>query len=147
MTYAENSSYPRLRLTRLSNMLERSVNRSFHAAGYDITNQQENILRNLRVQGPMNQTRLAEFTGQDRNSLSRTLAIMEKRGLIEKKICEGDKRYCEIFITHHGEDIHDELLKVLEEWRNKIFCKMEIEELNSFFATSEKLMRIIREFD
>lgn len=147
MSFYDNSQYPRIRLTRLTNFLNRSVDRRFQAHGLNITTNQENALRNLRMHGSMSQTSLAEHTGQDRNSLSRTLAILEKNGLIRKKISENDKRYCEVSITPEGERVHIELMKVLEQWRQEVFGRISPEELGSFVATSEKLMAILGGLD
>ncbi len=102
MTFSDTSKYPRLRLSRLSDFMDRSVSRRFQACGFDITNRQENALRNLRMYGSMSQTSLAEYTGQDRNSLSRTLAILEKKGLVEKRGSQDDRRFCEVSITPKG---------------------------------------------
>lgn len=147
MTFSDTSKYPRLRLSRLSDFMDRSVSRRFQACGFDITNRQENALRNLRMYGSMSQTSLAEYTGQDRNSLSRTLAILEKKGLVEKRGSQDDRRFCEVSITPKGEEVHIELMKILEDWRKEVFGRIPAEELASFIATSEKLMSILHELD
>lgn len=147
MTYIETSPYPRIRLTRLSNLMARSISRRFQLCGFNITNNQEAILRNLRFHGAMSQTCLAEYTGQDRNSLSRTLAILEKNGLIEKRVSASDKRYCEVSVTPRGEEVHKELMEILERWRQTVFGQIPEEEMRQFVATSEKLMDILNRID
>ena len=112
-----DNDYPRIEINRLRKLAAQSLDRSFTASGYDVTNEQELILRNLRQHESICPTDLARYTGQDRNNLSRTLAILERKGLVHKKNSGKDRRYCEICITPKGEKVHDELWKIHEQWR------------------------------
>ena len=137
------SKYPRIRISRLSKMMTLSLNRAFQARGFSITNEQEIILRTLRNYGKMSQTELAAYTGQDRNNLSRTIALLENKGYVTKESSEVDKRYCQISISSEGENVHEQLWQILEEWRMKVFEGIAPKELEQFSKTAEKYMKNI----
>lgn len=136
----QNNDYPRIEINRLRKFAAQSLDRSFTVSGYDVTNEQELILRNLRQHQSICQTDLARHTGQDRNNLSRTLAILERKGLVQKKNSGKDRRYCEICITSKGEKVHDELWKILEQWRAQLYSNIPVEELERFSRIAESMI-------
>lgn len=136
----QDNDYPRIEINRLRKLAAQSLDRSFTASGYDVTNEQELILRNLRQHQAICQTDLARYTGQDRNNLSRTLAILERKGLVHKKNSGKDRRYCEICITTKGEKVHDELWKILEQWRAELYYNIPVEELEQFSRIAESMI-------
>ncbi len=132
------SKYPRLRTSRLNKLVSLSVTKKFQDYGYDITNEQELILRNLRSYGKMSITKLSSYTGQDRHNLSRTIVLLTKKGYVTKTSSETDKRYCEISITKDGEI-------VLEEWRIMAFRNISIDDLKHFCVISDAIMNNIKD--
>ncbi len=141
----DRSKYPRIPVSRLSKMMTLSLNRAFQAKGFSITNEQEIILRTLRNYGKKSQTELAAYTGQDRNNLSRTIALLENEGYVIKESSESDRGFCEISISPEGENVHEQLWQILEEWRMNVFKGIEPEELEQFSRTAEKYMKNIDE--
>ncbi len=141
----DSSKYPRLRTSRLNKLISFSVTKKFQDNGYDVTNEQELILRNLRSYGKMSITKLSSYTGQDRHNLSRTIVLLEKKGYVKKIISNVDKRYCEISITQNGENVHEKLWQILEEWRMIAFRNISVDDLNHFCAISEAIMNNIKE--
>lgn len=138
--FEDKSIYPRLPVSQLRKIMSQSLDRAFASRGFPVTMEQELVLRNLRNSPSISQTDLAALTGQDRNNLSRTLAIMERKGLVSKTSSDVDKRYCEINITPEGERAHDKLWQVLEEWRLHLFKDIPLEDLLKFTETAEKLI-------
>lgn len=136
----DQSKYPRLSISRLRKTMAQSLDRAFARHGHSVTNEQELVLRSLRNNDAISQTELAALTGQDRNNLSRTVGILEKKGLVVKRSCEVDRRYCTISITEEGEKIHDELWEILEKWRGEFFKGIALEDLMKFKEISEKLI-------
>ena len=123
----DRSKYPRIPVSRLSKMMTLSLNKAFQAKGFSITNEQ------------------AAYTGQDRNNLSRTIALLENEGYVIKESSEADRGFCEISISPEGENVHEQLWQILEEWRMNVFKGIEPEELEQFSRTAEKYMKNIDE--
>lgn len=137
----DSSKLPRIRFTRLNKLMSRSLNRAFQKHDLSATNEQELILRNLRNVENMTQTELASVTGQDRYNISRTIALMEQKGLIRKEPDDDDRRFCRISLTPEGEETHQKLWEVLEEWRGEVFAGIEVSRLEEYAEVSELLMK------
>lgn len=136
-----NTKYPRLQISILHNVIEKSFLHFLRDSHPGITMPQELVLRALRFEGDMNQTELASHVGQDRNNLSRTLGILEKKSLISKRVDEVDRRYHLVSITSKGRKVHEEIFEVMEDWRVNVWFKgIEPEELKSFNKTFMKLI-------
>ncbi len=60
------------------------------------------VLRTLEREGPMNQTRLAELTGSNKNKISRYVEALAKRGLVDKKLDPGPPRQTQIVLSDKG---------------------------------------------
>lgn len=60
------------------------------------------LLRTLDREGPMNQTRLAELTGSNKNKIARYVEALASRGLIEKTIDPGPPRQAIVSLSERG---------------------------------------------
>lgn len=74
---------------------------SFRGTGLRAT--QFTVLSTLAQTGPMPVSRLANFLGMERTTLTRNLAPLERRGLVEVAADAGDARVRKVAITAAGE--------------------------------------------
>ena len=94
---------------------------------YKITTQQFNVLRILRGQHP-NPASIKLIRERMLDKMSDASRIVEKlriKGFIERKVCPGDRRECEVIITEDGlnllakidsgHDAFDNIFKTLNE--------------------------------
>ncbi len=78
----------------------------------DITHQQYNILRILRgSKKPLSTLQIRERMLDKMSDTSRIVERLVKKGLVEKKICDTDKRLVDVRISQNGLDV----LKRLDE--------------------------------
>lgn len=105
-----------INLIYTANWLQNKHHSFFKA--YGITGQQFNILRVLKGQFPKSISATAIKSRMlDQNSdVSRLLDRLQKKGLIERRICPRDKRASDVFITKAGID----LLKVIDQKDDEI---------------------------
>lgn len=82
----------------------------------DITPQQFNILRILRGESPLSTLQIRERMLDKMSDTSRLVERLLKKGLLEKKSCQFDKRLVDVTITQKGLDI----LVVLDASANKL---------------------------
>ncbi|HVZ24662.1 MAG TPA: MarR family transcriptional regulator [Sediminibacterium sp.] len=76
----------------------------------DITPQQYNILRILRgSKRPMSTLQIRERMLDKMSDTSRIVERLQKKGLVEKKICSADKRLVDIVISRRGLQLLDKL--------------------------------------
>lgn len=131
--------YPRIKLALFHKLVNLTMARLFRAHGHDITREQEVILRELRQQDCINQVELAVRTGQDRNNLSRTLHILESKGLVVRDLCSTDKRNSLVFITDLGRRLHERANQAVEEYRQILFSGFSQEEIEAFAEMIRRL--------
>lgn len=67
-------------------------------------------------QGTERSTKLAQLLGVTYSLMSRTLALLEKKGLIEREIGKDDKREMYFSLTKNGRDL---LTKIVEEYDSR----------------------------
>lgn len=86
---------------------------------YDLTNQQFNVLRILRGSRPkpLSTQQIRERMLDKMSDTSRIVDRMLRKGLVEKKICEGDKRLVDVIITESGM----ELLSKIDQLEGELF--------------------------
>lgn len=83
---------------------------------YGISGQQYNILRILKGQYP-NPAPLKLLTERMIDKMSNTSRLVEKlmkKNLVERRICEGNRRQVDIVITQKGVDLLKEVAKRME---------------------------------
>ena len=80
---------------------------------------------------------IAEYCDVDTSTLSTVLSRMEKKGFIEIKRFEKNKRSYSIYLTENGQKIADEAMTKLNATSNTAltgFSDKEITELNSYLS-------------
>lgn len=135
----ESVSFPRLPLARFNKMVNLTLKRMFEEHGCQITREQEIILRELSRSDGINQLELAQRVGQDRNNLSRTLGILEGRGLIEREVRLSDKRHYNVHITQSGRELHVRAYAVIEAYWQILFQGFDQSEIDFFARAVHRL--------
>jgi DNA-binding MarR family transcriptional regulator len=98
---------------------------------FDISTQQFNVLRILegRKSIPTNLSTIQERMIAKNSNTTRLVDKLIKKGLVEKQICEANKRKVEIYITDKGSFFLKEVNVSVEEKEKKITQSMSNEEL------------------
>jgi DNA-binding MarR family transcriptional regulator len=99
-----------------------ALRQAFQDAGFDITPEQWAVLLGLQEQEGFNQSQLGEKTSKDRHNITRILKQLDKRGYIEKRHIENDKRAFHIYLAPAGRSILKELKPVVLKHRDRM-CK------------------------
>ena len=99
-----------------------ALRQAFQDAGYDLTPEQWAVLLRLQEQEGLNQSQLGEKTSKDRHNITRILKQLDKRGYIEKRRDENDKRSFHIYIAPVGRSILKELKPIVLKHRGQV-CK------------------------
>jgi DNA-binding MarR family transcriptional regulator len=99
-----------------------ALRQAFQDAGYDLTPEQWAVLLRLQEQEGLNQSQLGEKTSKDRHNITRILKQLDKRGYIEKRHDEKDKRAFHIYLAPAGRSIIKELNPLVLKNRERM-CK------------------------
>jgi DNA-binding MarR family transcriptional regulator len=86
----------------LSQLLLRQLDRDLHAHGLNDHDYEILVALSEAPDHQLRMTDLADATAQSRSRLSHQISRMEKRGLVRRDNCEGDKRGTFAVLTREG---------------------------------------------
>jgi DNA-binding MarR family transcriptional regulator len=134
--------HPRFRswiaVARACQLMQQSLSRSL--ADLDIKPPHLDILVNLyRFEG-ITQQDLARRLLVGRSNMSMLLPQMEKRGLIERRDDERDKRVLRLFLTKDGAELTEKAMRIQTALIDRTLSE---EPLDQCIATAESMERII----
>lgn len=116
-------------LTNLSAMAARNyLSRQLTSNGIDMTIEQFKVMVVLWKEGSSTQQNIADFVGKDKTSVTRLIAGLEKRSLIERSTACQDKRCNHVTLTPQGTALEKPTMEIL---------KQANESLQKFFKPEE----------
>lgn len=109
-------------ITFIANKLSRSATVTYQTRfGINVT--EWRILSQLAIEPGISAARICHVIGFDKGPISRTLAVMQKRGLVSIKTDPQDARTHSIALTARGSAMHDQVIAVaLERERRLLSC-------------------------
>jgi MarR family transcriptional regulator, organic hydroperoxide resistance regulator len=116
-----------------------TLRRTFQSAGYDLTPEQYAALARLSEKEGVNQSQLGERMLKDRHNMTRILSLLEKRGYVERRADQADKRMYRIFLTEAGRNIRDSVTPVVLNHLNQMYSGLTPED----FLTMRRILEHI----
>ncbi len=126
-------------IERTERQMKRYANEALKREGIDISSEQWAILKRISEQATLNQRELAALTFKDPASVTRSLDILEKNGLVLRMPVENDRRAYNIVLTEAGEALVRKVIPVAEAVRAHGLRGVSEEELRAFKATLNKI--------
>ncbi|SFO29620.1 DNA-binding transcriptional regulator, MarR family [Algoriphagus ornithinivorans] len=117
-----------------------------HAAEEGFTTAIGFVLININSKEGTPATKIAPKIGLETRSLTRMLKTMEEKGLVYKKPDLVDKRSVRIYLTEEGKRKKEISVKTIKEFNEQIRQVIPEKDLESFFATFEKIQMVIDQF-
>ena len=108
---------------------------------YDISVEQFNVLRILRGKKG-DATNLQDIQERMINKMSNTTRLVDKlilKGLVERFVCEKNRRKVDIFITKEGLDLLNKIDSIVDSAETRITSTLSIEELETLNTLLTKL--------
>lgn len=93
----------------------------------------------------INQNDLKNALGVSKATISGTLQIMEKNGIVRREIDENDARNKTIILTKKSEGLYEKVKYVFEILDKELTKNISKEELKAYYDISEKLFNNIKE--
>ena len=116
-------------VTFIANKLSRSAT-AFYQSRFGVNVTEWRIMSLLAIEPGITASRICYVIGFDKGPVSRTLAAMEKRGLVTIKAGPDGRTYA-ISLTARGTTTHDQVIKVaLERERRLLSCLSKTEREN-----------------
>ncbi|MEK1895001.1 MAG: MarR family transcriptional regulator [Rhizobium sp.] len=139
--------HPRFRswiaVARACQLMQQSLGRSL--TELDIKTPHLDILINLyRFEG-ISQQELARKLLVGRSNMSMLLPQMEKRGLIERRSNEKDKRVLRLFLTPEGRDVTEKAMVIQTDLIERVLSPEPIEQCMAMADSMERIIRVLQQ--
>ncbi|NLH00492.1 MAG: MarR family transcriptional regulator [Clostridiales bacterium] len=106
---------------------------------YGLNAGEQYILMYLMGHEESNQDSIAKFFMLDKGAVARTLAKLESKGFIVRKVNDDNQREKVIKLTEKSFEMRDVLNGLLAEWNELMFDGISDEEISSFENIVEKI--------
>jgi MarR family transcriptional regulator, organic hydroperoxide resistance regulator len=121
--------------------LKYELHQNFQAKGYDITPEQWAVLNRLWEEDGLSQVDLAERTFKDKPGTTRILNLLEKKGVVVRRLDESDRRVLRVFLTKIGRDLKDKLIPCAQDVLIKSSKNVTEAEILQFKRTLNQILR------
>ncbi len=141
--------HPRFRswiaVARACQLMQQSLGRSL--AELEIKTPHLDILINLyRFEG-ISQQELARKLLVGRSNMSMLLPQMEKRGLIERRGDEKDKRVLRLFLTPEGREVTEKAMVIQTDLIERVLSPEPIEQCMAMAESMERIIHVLQQED
>ena len=126
-------------LSRAEKGYTKLLNRAFIKAGYDLSREQYELLRVLWVEDHVNQQTISLRLQKDKYNVTKLLNTLTKRGFVERKMCQEDKRNNFVVLTDKGVQVQQTLNKIEEQIHLDLTFAIASEEIKSGVLVLKKL--------
>ncbi|MDF9800170.1 DNA-binding MarR family transcriptional regulator [Catalinimonas alkaloidigena] len=127
-----------------ANFLKKHLNQAFKSAGYDITSEQWSILNRLWEKDGINQLEIAGITLKDNASVTRTLELMDKKGLIRRQVDPDDRRNRRIYLTDAGKKLKKPLIQCAEAVLKRATANISAREIGLLNELSRQIIQNLK---
>ena len=86
----------------------KTLNREFLKAGFDLSREQYELLQVLWAEDHVNQQTISKRLQKDKYNVTKLLNTLTKRGFVQRKMCQEDKRNNFVVLTEK-EQVHADL--------------------------------------
>jgi DNA-binding MarR family transcriptional regulator len=126
-------------LERTERQMKRYANAELKAAGIEISSEQWVLLKRIGERALINQRELAELSFKDPASVTRTLDLLEKNGLVRRVDVAGDRRAYNLILTEAGTALVERITPVAQAVRAHGLRGISADELAQFKKTLNKI--------
>ena len=103
---------------------------------------QKAVLRRLEKDGPATSADLARAEGVKPQSMGTALALLEKRGLVERKAHPTDGRQINLKLTTRGITLRKNTKEAAHAWLSQAIAKLDRQEQTTLFKASKLIQRM-----
>lgn len=131
-------------IDKTSKIAKQHAQREFDRLQLGITIEQWILLKIIEESKELSQKELAVKSLRDPASITRTLDILEKKGLIRRAALDNNRRQYNIILTSEGKAFVDQNMNTVEEERRKSiegFSYNELKKLESMLLRIQENMR------
>ncbi len=117
MTHPSDSRAYFFKIDTTIKKIRNVLQKRFNDAGFDLTVDQWVLIDHVARNQGISQNTLAELTTKDAPTVTRILDLLVKKGLVERRMSDEDRRKFNIFLMPEGVKTFEMVLPVVKEIR------------------------------
>lgn len=90
---------------RVHNLSLAMLRRDLQQKNHEVTPEQLNLMFRIQERGGINQKQLGEISFKDRPNITRILRLLKKKGFVETRPDEGNRKANLLFLTGSGKEV------------------------------------------
>jgi DNA-binding MarR family transcriptional regulator len=122
-------------------LFKQFIYKSFLENGFDLTPEQFLVMDTLWDEGVLNQQQIAGYIQKDKNSVTKLIDGLEKRGLVKRTAVGTDRRSNNIVVTKKAEEMKDKVVEVALQSVNQICNNITHKEITIFVSVLERMIK------
>jgi len=130
---------------RTANAMRKTFAYLFKKEGIDVTPEELAILISLWKEDGLFQSEINDKTYKDKTTVTRILERIKKKGYIEKRIDEADRRNYKIHLTEKGKALKDKIVPVALKFRDMFLKSIDDRDMDITVNTLKVLLKISNE--
>ena len=133
-------------VTSLAETMSRSLEKQYRES-YDITVPEWRVLASLNHEGAIRVSELGRTTSMEKPRVSRALAKMEKKGLIERIAGTSDSRVKIVHLTDRGRTLYSEIEPIAINWEKTLLSGLDTAEIQCVHSVLSKLSKQLQRLE
>jgi DNA-binding MarR family transcriptional regulator len=126
------------RLSVLAQLVSSSLH-DLYAGPFDLTVTQWRVMAALGRFAPLTASEVGQRIVMDKVAVSRAVAGLMKRGLVERATDRADRRRASLRLSTRGKAMHGKIVPLALEYEAKLWASLSVEERKSFNSLSDRL--------
>ena len=122
-------------------LFKQFIHKSFIENGFDITPEQFLVMDTLWDEGVLNQQQIADYIQKDKNSVTKLIDGLEKRGLAVRIAAGTDRRSKNIVLTKQAEEIKAKVVNVAMQAVEQICNGISQKEITRFVYVLDRMIK------
>mgnify|MGYP000125457862 CR=1 FL=1 len=108
-------------------------------APYGLNSSQYQFILNLFEHPGITQDKLPELICINKSNVARTLAQLEKKGLIRREVNQEDKRTATVFLTERAHELYPKIMSVIKVWDDAVTEVFSVQDKETLLALMQRL--------
>lgn len=121
----------------------KTLNRAFLRAGYDLSREQYELLQVLWTEDHVNQQTISKRLQKDKYNVTKLLNTLTKRGFVQRKMCQEDRRNNFVVLTEKGIELQKALTGIEEQVHADLTFPIAPQEIKSCVWVLKKLTDMV----
>jgi len=130
-------------VNRTAYVMSEEVARRFQEQGYKLSAQDFGILFRLWKQDGLTQVQMAALMMRDKTTITRRLDGLVKKGLIERRVDENDRRLFRIHLKDEGKRATEKLMGVVDAFQGEVLSEVPAEDRAATVRTLKKIIETV----